>query len=313
MGARRARRRAAAAVVAALTATMIAGCSLGVQTPVRAAAGTAQEAGFPLTLTDDASRTVTIGSPARRVVSLAPANTEIVYALGAFDRLQGVTTYDDYPADVKNVAKVGDFTTPNLEAIAAAKPDLILVTGGVQADVIEKLSGLGAVVMVVDPTDVDGVYEGILLVAKALGVAAKGIEVTDSMKAELASITERIGSAEPVPCFVEIGWNPLFTAGPGTLLDDLVTRAGGSNVVKEPGYVGYSVEQLVKDQPRVYLGTRSSLADAGSVGQRPGYGALGSVGGGRVVALDDNLVSRPGPRIVQGVAEIARALHPDRF
>jgi iron complex transport system substrate-binding protein len=304
-------RTAVALAAASLALLALAGC--GARGAGSAAAPVAQVSGSPVTVTDDASRTITLKAPAKRVVSLAPANTEIVYALGAMDRLVGVTTFDDYPAEVSSIAKMGDFTTPNLEAIASAKPDLVLVTGGVQAEVLGKIEGLGANVLVLDPKDLDGVYRAIGLVAQALGTPEKGAAVTDGMKADLAAVRATVGSEAPVTCFVEIGWNPLFTAGPGTLIDELVREAGGANVVTQPGYVGYSAEQLLKDQPAVYLGTRSSLTDAGTIDQRPGYKRLDAVVAGRVVALDDNLVSRPGPRIVQGVLEIARALHPDRF
>jgi iron complex transport system substrate-binding protein len=268
---------------------------------------------FPLTVTDDAYRQVTFSRPATRVVCLAPANTEIVYSLGLFSRVVGVTTWDDYPSEVANVAKVGDFTTPNLEAIAAAKPDLILVTGGVQADAIDKLQAIGAKVIVIDPQDLAGVYRGIETISKAMGVPIRGREVVAKMRADLTRIRAAVSSEPTVSAFIEIGWGPLYTAGRGTLLDDLLTQAGGSNVVKEKGYVGYSVEQLVIDQPSVYLGTLSSIGDLATLAQRPGYSAIPAISGGRVFSLDDNLVSRPGPRIVEGVREMARALHPDVF
>lgn len=310
--ARRWARLVAPMAVAALLALPLAGCST--PTATESAPAPAKSAGaFPVTITDDASRTVTIESEPKAIVSLAPANTEIVYALGIFDRLVGVTTYDDYPAQVKDVAKVGDFTTPNLEAIAAAKPDVILITGGVQADVLSKLEGVGAKVVVIDPQDLDGVFSAIADVAKVTGTTAKGDEVVAKMKTDLADIEAQLAGTQPTPAFIEIGWNPLFTAGPGTLLDDLLTRGGGTNVVTQSGYVGYSVEQLVKDAPAVYLGTHSSIGDSAAFSKRPGYSALASVIGGKVFALDDNLVSRPGPRVIEGVRNIATALHPDSF
>lgn len=278
-----------------------------------AAAPVKTTAAFPVTITDDASRTVTIESEPKRVVSLAPANTEIVYSLGIIDRLVGVTTWDDYPAQVKDIAKMGDFTTPNIEAIAGARPDLILLTGGVQADVLSKLEGLGAKVVVVDPQTLDGVSAAIQTVAKATGTTAKGAQVVAGMDKDLADITAKLAGAQPTPAFIEIGWNPLFTAGPGTLLNDLLLRGGGVNVVTEKGYVGYSVEQLVKDQPEVYLGTLSSIGAATTLAKRPGYGAIAAITSNRVFSLSDNLVSRPGPRVVEGVREIAKALHPDLF
>ena len=303
---------------ALLAAVALSGCSAPTAAPAPAPEATSTPpvtdlSIFPLTVTDDSYREVTFTVPATRIVSLAPANTEIVYALGLFDRMVGVTTYDDYPAEVANVTKVGDFTTPNLEAIAAAKPDLILVTGGVQADVLGKLQGLGAKVLVIDPKDLDGVLNGIDIVSKALGVPAKGAEVVAKMSSDLTYIRTAVSAEPTVTAFVEIGWNPLYTAGPGTLLDDLLTAAGGANVVTQKGYVGYSVEQLVKDQPSFYLGTLSSIGDTATVGTRPGYSALSAIANGDVFSLDDNLVSRPGPRIVEGVREMAKILHPDVF
>lgn len=308
-------RMAAALAVAALAIAALAGCT-SPATGSKAAEATASApaaSAYPLTVTDDASRSVTFDAAPKRVVSLAPANTEIVAALGLMDRLVGVTTYDDYPAEVKGLPKVGDFTTPNMEALTAASPDVVLVTGGVQADVIAKVEKTGAKVLVVDPKDVEGVYASITQVASVLGVPAKGDEVVARMKAELADIEKRVSGEKPKRAFLEIGWNPLFTAGKGTLLDDLLTRAGGQNVVTAPDYVGYSVEQLVKDQPEVYLGTKSSIGDPLTLEQRPGYASLKAVAAGSIYPLDDNLVSRPGPRVVEGVREIAKALHPDAF
>jgi iron complex transport system substrate-binding protein len=296
-------------VVVALLVLPLAGCGANVPAPPAATGA----AGFPVSVTDDASRTVTINALPQRIVSLAPANTEIVYSLGIFDRLVGVTTWDNYPAQVEDIAKVGDFATPNIEAIAGAKPDLILVTGGVQADVISKLEAVGAKVVVIDPQNIDGVYSAIGKIAKITGTTAKADQVVAGMKKELASIKAKLAGAEPVTAFIEIGWNPLFTAGPGTLLDDLLVHSGGTNVVKEKGYVGYSVEKLVSEQPRVYLGTASSIGDLTAFAKRPGYSALSAVRAGRVFPLNDDLVSRPGPRVIAGVREIAAALHPDLF
>ena len=303
---------------ALLAAVALSGCSAPTAAPAPAPEATSTPpvtdlSIFPLTVTDDSYREVTFTVPAARIVSLAPANTEIVYALGLFDRMVGVTTYDDYPAEVANVTKVGDFTTPNLEAIAAAKPDLILVTGGVQADVLGKLQGLGAKVLVIDPKDLDGVLNGIDIVSKALGVPAKGAEVVAKMRSDLAYIRAAVSAEPTVTAFVEIGWNPLYTAGPGTLLDNVLTAAGGANVVTQKGYVGYSVEQLLKDQPSFYLGTLGSIGDTSTVATRPGYSGLSAVKDGKVFSLDDNLVSRPGPRVIEGVREIAEILHPDVF
>ncbi|TLM72406.1 MAG: ABC transporter substrate-binding protein, partial [Actinobacteria bacterium] len=290
------------AVAAALAAGLLAaagaaaGCKPKTATPQQSvvAPEPAPEVTYPVTITDDASRTVTVPAKPERVVSLAPANTEIVCALGAIDRLVGVTTFCDYPPEVAEIAKVGDFAQPNVEAIAAADPDVVFATSGVQADVVSKLEEAGAVVVVVDPQSLEGLYRSVVDVAVVLGDAGAGEELIAGMQSDLAALRAKLGAAEPVPCFIEIAQDPLFTVGTGTLMDELITAAGGRNVVTQPGYVGYSVEQLLKDDPAVYLATKGSMSDPADVAKRAGYSQLAAVKAGRVVTLDDNLVSRPG-------------------
>ncbi len=296
------------ALSVALAVFALAGCAADKtatgQTP---ASGT-----FPVTVTDDAGRSVTVSARPERIVSLAPANTEIVAALGALDRLAGVTSYCDYPAEVAGIDTMGDFVQPNLEVIAAAEPDLVLVTTGVQTEVISQLEALGATVVAIDPQSFDGVLNAITIVGAAIGEPEAAAQLTESMEIQLDDIAERVEGA-PVRCFLEIAQDPLFTVGSGTLLNDLIELAGGENVVTEPGYVAYSVEQLVQTDPAVYLATKGSMSDPSDITGRPGYAALTSVAAARVFILDDNLVSRPGPRVVEGVRQIAEALHPDVF
>lgn len=304
--------RVAGALALALAFALIAGALAGCGGGKKPAAEAPPSASFPVTVTDDAGREVTVPSRPERIVSLAPANTEIVAALGGLDRLVGVTTYCDYPAEVADIAKVGDFIQPNLEAIAAARPDLVLVTTGVQAEIISQLEELGAVVVAIDPQSLNDVFTSIDTVGAVIGEPQAAAETVDSMRVQLDDIGERVENA-PVRCFIEIAQDPLFTAGSGTLLNDLIEHAGGENVVTEAGYVAYSVEQLVKADPEVYLATRGSMSSPDDIQGRPGYASLAAVSAGRVYVLEDNLVSRPGPRVVEGVRQIAEALHPDVF
>lgn len=270
-------------------------------------------AAFPVTITDDSSQSVTINTEPQRIVSLAPANTEIAFALGLGDKVVGVTTYDDYPAEVTKIAKVGDFTTPNFEAIAAANPDLVLATTGVQADAIKKLKDLGATVIAIDPQNLAGVYVDIERVGKATGTGEKAASLVSDMKAQVASVQKAVESTPPVTAFVEIAQNPLYTVGKGTIIDELMTLAGGTNVVTQPSYVAYASEQVIAADPQVYLATKGSMSDPAALAKRAGFGKLTAVKNKRVYVLDDNLVSRPGPRVVLGLKQIAEALHPEAF
>ena len=304
-------RWAALVLLAALAASTLAGCGSGV-TPGEEAGEPEEATAFPVTITDDTGRQVTIPARPERIVSLAPANTEIVYALGAFDRLVGVTTYCDYPPETADITKVGDFIQPNLEAIAAADPDLVLVTTGIQIEVVSQLEALGAAVVAIDPQTIDELYASIATVGTVVGESEAAAEVVASMQLQIEDIVEQVEGA-PVRCFLEIAQDPLFTVGRGTLLNELIEYAGGENVVLEEGYVAYSVEQLMQADPDVYLATLGSMTAPSDIIGRPGFENISAVAAGRVFLLDDNLVSRPGPRVVEGIRQIAEALHPEIF
>lgn len=307
--------RTAALLALAVAASLAVGCASSGQKPAQAPEPTQQTpaTSYPVTVTDDASRSVTVESEPQRIVSLAPANTEILYALGLGEKVVGVTSYDDYPAEVADVAEVGDFAGPNIEAVAAADPDVVFVTTGVQGDIIAQLEGLGAVVIAIDPQSLEGVYENILEVAVVTNRPAEGERLVTEMKTAVEEVVALVEETEPVTAFVEIAQNPLFTAGKGTLIDELISLAGGRNVVTAEGWVPYSAEQVLKDDPAVYLATLGSMSDPKQLEQRAGFEGLSAVGNERVIILDDNLVSRPGPRIVEGLRQIAEGLHPEAF
>ena len=300
------------AFAAALAAT---GCSSSASngSATTQTAEPAQQASFPVEITDDASRTVTVAKEPLRIVSLAPANTEILTALGLGNRLVGVTTYDDYPPSVKDLPKMGDFVNPNIEAIGAAQPDLIVATTGVQADVLKKLESLGAVVLAVDPTTLEGLYTDIGRIGDATGTKVNAEDLVKTMRSQIGAISSAVAKEEPLSVFVEIGQNPLYTVGSSTLIDEMLRAAGGVNVVSAPGYVAYSLEQLVKDDPDAYMATMGTMSDPSDLGKRAGYDKLRAVVNKRVYLLQDNLVTRPGPRIVEGVRMMAADLHPDVF
>ena len=223
----RTRRRLTAALAlvacAVVTALALAGCGSASSS---ASSGSGQTAtGFPVRVTDDSSRTVEVKAEPMRIVSLAPASTEMVFELGLGSRVVGVTTYDDYPAEVAKIDKMGDFAGPNVEAIAAAKPDLVLATSGIQAEVVKRLEGLGATVLVFDPQSLDGVMIDVTRLGELTGEVRYADGVVKDMRAAVNEVQSAVAGSGRPTVFIEISQNPLYTAGPGTLLDDLINAA----------------------------------------------------------------------------------------
>ncbi len=302
----------AAVVLAVLAAIGLVACGSSASTT---ASPSASAAAGPITVTDGAGQTVTLRQPATRIVSLAPANTEIAYAVGAGDKMVAGTSYDDYPAAAKSLPKVGDFANPSVEKIASFNPDLVLAAGGIQASLRSKLEQLGMQVYVVDPTTYGGVMTDVTNVGKLAGTSAQAQQVVDTMQKAQADVQAKVGSLAKVTTFIEIYSKPLMTAGKGTFIDDMITLAGGTNIgaAAGTGFPSFSSEVLFKDDPAVYIADSGSMSDPGAISKRPGFSNLTAVKDGHVYVIEDNLIARPGPRLCEGLQELARMIHPEAY
>ena len=302
---------AAALTVAALALVLTACGSSG----TTGAASASPTTGGPVTVTDDSGHQVTLAKPAERVVSLAPANTEMAYAIGAGGKLVAGTSYDDYPAAAKKLPKIGDFANPSVEKIVSFQPDLVLAAGGIQASLRSKLENLGVKVFVVDPTTFDGVFADLTALGKLTGTSSHADPLVASMKQRAAAIEAKVANLSKPAVFVEIYSKPLMTAGTGTYIDNMVTLAGGRNIGDAAGanFPAFSEEVLFKDDPAVYIATTGSMASPGQIAKRSGYSALRAVQDHRVYVLDQNLLDRPGPRLIDGLQQLAAAIHPEAF
>jgi iron complex transport system substrate-binding protein len=277
----------------------------------------------PMTLTDDLGRKVTLASPARRVVSLAPSNTEILFAIEAGAQVVGRDETSDYPAEAQSLPTIGGYSGWNLEAIVALHPDLVLAQGGGfnSPDLVASLEGLGLTVYVLsNPPTLEDMYVNLETVGTLTGHAAEAAALVDSLKTRVAVVDAKIKplSFAPTVYYELDATDPTkpFTAGPGSFVDQLISRAGGINVgaALQGQWAQISLEQLVVADPAIIL-----LGDAAygetpeKVAQRPGWETLAAIQTGQVFAFDDNLVSRPGPRLVDGLEAMARLLHPSLF
>ncbi len=268
-----------------------------------------------ISLLDDEGNELVLEKPVERVVSLAPSNTEIVFALGARDKLVGVTTYCDYPEEAKSKEKVGDFANPNVEKIISLKPEVVLATGGIQKGVVGRLEKAGIKVFVIDPRNFEQLFVDIEKVGEILGLKEKAEELTKSMRNKVKEIEEKTKDLPKPKVFFEIYSQPLMTAGERTFIDDMIRISGGVNIGASAGegFPQFSEEQLLKENPDVYIAVKGSMNNPADIKKRAGYKALKAVKEGRVYVVDDNLVTRPGPRLVDGLMEVARAIHPEAF
>jgi iron complex transport system substrate-binding protein len=268
-----------------------------------------------IVLQDDEAREIKLAKPAERVVSLAPANTEIIYALGAESKLVGVTTYCDYPEKAKEKEKVGDFANPNVERVISLNPEVVLATGGIQKGVTERLEKVGIKVFIVDPKNFEQLYQDIEKVGEMLGLREKAQELVKEMQKKVSRVEEKAKDLPKLKVFFEIYSQPLMTAGQETFIDDMIRISGGLNIgaAAGEGYPQFSEEELLNEDPDVYLAVKGSMNDPAEIKKRAGYRGLKAVKEGKVYVVDDNLVTRPGPRLVDGLIEVAKAIHPEAF
>ena len=269
--------------------------------------------GGDISVIDGTGATVTMTEPAERIVSLAPANTEIAFAVGAGDKVVAGTSYDDYPEEAKSLPKIGDFSNPSVEKIASFDPDLVLAAGGIQDSLRKKLEDLGMTVYVVDPKSYADVETDVENIGMLAGTSAQAQEVANSMIQAAADVSQQVGELEQKTTFLEIYSKPLMTAGANTFINDMITIAGGKNIGAEAGdgFPQFSTEVLVKDDPQVYIADSGSMSKPGDLKKRAGFSELTAVKDGQVYVIDDSLVARPGPRLAEGLRQLAQMIHPE--
>lgn len=275
---------------------------------------------FGLDVVDDAGRTVHLPSPAQRVVSLTPANTEIVFALGAGEKLVGVTTYCDYPEEAKAKDKVGSITEVDLEAVVRLAPDLVLAGSLTPRDVVERIASLGYPVVVLDAKSIAGVLENIRKVALLLGKEEEGNTLVASMEKVIAAISEKVSGIpeNSRPRVFHVIWHdPLWTAGKNTFIHEFITLAGGRNVAEDlEGYVTLDLEELIRRNPDIITVVSTHGGENFPyefITSDPRLKSLKAVREGKVFVVDSDIVSRPGPRVVEALRIFATLLHPELF
>jgi len=283
----------------------------GILSPIISAA----EQKFPLTMEYSVmgkKRTLTVPKVPRRIISLAPNNTEILFALGLKDRIVGVTNQCNYPPEALEIAKVGDYWGENLEKIVELAPDLV-ISGG-REELVEKMEVLGLTVAVVWPTNLQEVLDFILLVGKITDCEAKARQLISGMEQRILAVKNKVQTLPPdkrLRVYWEVWHDPLMSVGPGSFVQELIELAGGKNIFADVGqdYPTISAEMIIARDPEViFLGHMGSKIE--NLGQRPGWSGITAVKNGRIYAdINEDLVYRPGPRLIEGLEEIYRRLY----
>ena len=284
---------------------------------------TDDKSAYPLTLTDATGEEITFEEEPERIVTLVPSNTEIVFALEQGDKVVGVSDNDTYPEEVMDIEKVGGMEF-NVEIIISQEPDVVLAhESGVDAaqEAFQQLEDAGVEVFVVaDATDIDTTYETIESIGQVVGATEEAEEVITEMKegfAELEEITSAVAEENRQSVFFEISPSPdIFTAGQNTFLHELLRVINADNAAgNQDGWVAMDPEAIVELNPNVIITTYGSYVEdpIGEVTSRNGFEAIDAVANERIYDVDSDMVSRPGPRLVDGARGIAEAVYPELF
>jgi iron complex transport system substrate-binding protein len=261
-------------------------------------------------ITDEIGRAILVTPEPQRIVSLAPSITETLFALGLGDRIVGVTAYCDYPPEAAAKEQVGDTLRPSIERIVALKTDLVIASTASQLQqFVHNLDEVAIPVYVSDPRGVDGALESITRIGELTGTTTRARELTTSLRVRVESVQARLGGTERPRVLCILGSAPLITIGARSFITDLINQAGGRSISDDLAgdYPQYSLETAVAKRPEVIF-LETGEAD---LPERLKHTPAGQFG--RVFHIDTNLLLRPGPRIVDGLEQMARKLHPEVF
>lgn len=284
----------------------------------------AEESVYPMEIVDGLNNTVTINKLPERIISIAPSQTEILFALGLEDKIVAVSDYCDYPAEALDKEKVGSSWTTNTERIIELAPDIVFVFGEGQAEANEQIAAAGIAIVKFEPESIDDVLLSIETIGKITGTETKAEEVIAAMTTKRDKLLEKVKGQPAKKVFYQVWDEPLMTAGVGSFIDELIRLAGGVNIAAdtEGAWPMFSAEALVEKDPEIFIlpahvGGNMALSTTeveelvASVKARAGYEAISAVKNDRVVTLDPNIVSRPGVRIIEALELFVNAIHPD--
>ncbi len=300
----------------------------GVETPAEAIReqefGASRSSGsWPRTFTDALGKQLVLGAPARRIVTMSPNLAEIVCAVGATEALVGVDDFTSYPPETAAIARIGGIINPDLERILALTPDLVLISRGLDKPLVEKLRSLQLPIYTTDPQDLAGVLQVIREVGELCGHVTQAERLVQSLTRRQAAVRRQAQGRPPVRTLLAIAWDGLFVAGSRSFAGDLLRTAGAENVVEqmqgidpEKPWPNVTRELVVLADPQllVFAGEAAAPTPGGAeaalrwLRQDRAWAGLAAVRAGQVVVIDQNILTIPGPRLWEGLENLAEAV-----
>lgn len=279
---------------------------------------TAAQAPGYVSVVDDLGRRVVLEKIPERIVSLSPSATEILFALGLGPKVVGVTRFCDYPPEALGKEKVGGFSNPSVEKVVSLNPDLVVADAGIQAGTVERLGKLGLKVVALKPKNVEEILDRIRMLGRLTGMVEEAEKLTSEMKARMEAVRERvkhIPESDRPKVYYEVWHDPLMSVGPGSFIHVMLEEAGGVNIFRDAktDYPLVSPEAVIERNPDVIITTKHNPASLDEIRSRPGWDVIKAIKLGRLYKLDDNIIVRYGPRVVEGLEALARVMHPTLF
>ena len=272
----------------------------------------------PKTFTDEVGREVTFSFPPKRIVSLAPNVTEILFGLGLDEEIVGVSIHCNFPEKAKTKVQVGSYISLDFEKIVSLKPDLIIATGaGNTRDMVERLEKLGFPTYVIFPKNFKDVLRSIGHISQVVDREEEGMRIIQAMKRRRQRVVEVTQGLPKPKIFLQIGEAPIVTVGKNSFGDDLIRLAGGENIAgkEKEMYPRLGMEEILKRSPEVIIiSSMNPKGDYQKILQGwSRWKTIPAVKNRRIYLIDSDLVDRPSPRLIEGLEEIAKMLHPERF
>ncbi|HEY3426201.1 MAG TPA: cobalamin-binding protein [Negativicutes bacterium] len=256
---------------------------------------------------------VFLAAKPQRIVSMSPGNTEILFALGAGDRVVGVTSFCDYPEQAKAKPKIGGFYTPDVETIVTLAPDIVFAAGDVQSRYISSLQQAGIPVVSIEPKTMPEVLAAITVISELIGEQANGAVLHAALANQLEQVHQLTKATTPRRVFLEVWDMPFLTVGSKSFISDIITQAGGISAAidRDVDYTPCDFETLYAYDPETYITINRTQEESRTVSNRPELAEITAIKENQVYHMQDDILARPGPRSFTGLAQLAKLLHPE--